>query len=1076
MKRIIAFFTDSGLLVNIVSAGLLIAGIMFIFTAKREAFPNINFDYVVANTVYPGASASDVEKHVTIEIEDQLREVDGIEEISSNSIEARSIVVVKLDPDLPNRDKVINDIKSAIDRIKDFPEDVEDPVVTEIGTSQHPIVDIALYNKNGINNDSEEFELRKFAKILEDRILDLPGVARIDKQGYRDREMIVEVNPALLDVYQVGVNEVVTALAKKNLNFPGGIIKAPSGEVMIRTIGEVETADELKRVLIRANDLGNWVSVGDVATVKDSFEEESIINTTLGKKSVTLTVLKKESADIISLVDQILNEIKRFKKLLPGNFEIITNNDLSYYVRRRLNVLSNNAIVGSLLVVISLLLALGWRISLVTALGLPLAFCGTFIWMAHSGISVNLMSMFGLIVVLGMLVDDAIVVAENVYRHLEDGMPVREAVINGTHEVIIPVAGTILTTIAAFAPLMFMSGIMGKFMWTLPAVVSVALLFSWAESMLILPSHILEIEKRRKQDAVITQKKTGLLEFFRSRYVAALTKVLRFRYLFAFVLFIFFIGTIIFARFNTKFILFPQSGIETVVVKAESPTGTSVSRMSQNLNYIEQVIAQLPKTELESYTARAGIMSEGANDPNTKRGAEYGVILVYLTPEQQRQRTADLIMDDIRKKTKKYIEQKVFNSLEFRYIRNGPPVGSPVSVQIKGNDFEVLKEIAGQYKKYLSRIKGLKDIKDNFEEGKDEVRVFVDERTAAIAGITVADVANTLRTCFEGTVATEIKKTDEEIDIRVRFPLHLRNNVDTLRNVKITNKTGNLIPFSRVTRIEKAKGISLINRKMWRRTIVVSAEIDEHAKDVTSTMVNLKLIRDFGNIEDRYPGYSVSYEGEFKDTQESLQNLSRSFIIAALVIYIILVALFRSLLHPVVIMGVIPLTILGVIWTFFFHGLPLSFLAIMGLVGLTGVIVNDSIVYVDFIKKARLKGLERIEATIEAGRNRLRPIFLTTITTFFGLIPTAYGIGGNDPFLKPMAISMSWGLAFGTIITLFGTPVLYNILTDIRHLFFQEKMEGIERDPLTEKIGETILQIRGKVRKKSSKINRENMP
>lgn len=1066
MKRIIAFFADSGLLVNIVSVGLLVAGIMFIFTAKREAFPNINFDYVVANTIYPGASAADIEKHVTIEIEDQLREVDGIEEITSSSIEARSIVVVKLDPDLPNRDKVINDIKSAIDRIKDFPADVEDPVVTEIGNSQHPIIDIALFNKNGIHNDSEEFELRKFAKILEDRIIDLPGVARIDKQGYRDREMIVEINPVLLDLYQIGVNEVVTALAKKNLNFPGGIIKAPTGEVMIRTMGEVETADELRRVLVRANDLGNWVCIGDIATVKDSFEEETIINSTLGKKSVALTVLKKESADIIALVDLILNEINRFKKLLPGNYEIATNNDLSYYVRRRLTVLSGNAIVGSLLVVLSLLLTLGWRISLVTALGLPLAFCGTFVWMAYYGISVNLMSMFGLIVVLGMLVDDAIVVAENIYRHLEDGMPVREAVINGTHEVIVPVAGTILTTIAAFAPLLFMSGIMGKFMWTLPAVVSVALLFSWAESMLILPSHILDIEKRRKHDITIKQKKNGLHDFFRTRYVSILAIVLRFRYKFAFLLFLFFVGTIIFARFNTKFILFPQSGIETVVVKAESPTGTSVSRMSENLNYIEKIISQLPKTELLSYTSRAGIMSEGANDPNTKRGAEYGIILVYLTPEEKRQRTADIIMDDIRKKTKKYIEQNVFNSLEFRYIRNGPPVGSPVAVRIKGNDFEVLKQIASQYKQYLSGIKGLKDVKDNFEEGKDEIRVYVDERTAAVAGITVADVASTLRTCFEGTVATEIKKTDEEIDIRVRFPLHLRKNIDTLRNVKIANKTGKLVPFSRVTRIEETKGISVINRRMWRRAITVTAEIDEHAKDITSSRVNLNLIRDFHDIEDKYPGYTVAYEGEFKDTQESLQNLVRSFIIAALVIYIILVALFRSLLHPLVIMGVIPLTIMGVIWTFFFHGLPLSFLAIMGLVGLTGVIVNDSIVYVDFIKKARLKGLERMEATIEAGRNRLRPIFLTTVTTFFGLIPTAYGIGGNDPFLKPMAIAMSWGLAFGTVITLFGTPVLYNILTDIRHLFFHEKMEGVERDPLSEKIGETIQQIRGKVRKK----------
>jgi len=861
----------------------------------------------------------------------------------------------------------------------------------------------------------------------------------------------------------VAINEVIIALAKKNVSFPGGGIKDPGGEILIRTIGEVNTPAEIADVLIRANDVGNWVRVGDVASVRDSFEEETVINKTMGKKSITLTILKKESADIIHLVDRIMEEVNRFKRLMPGNFEIVSNNDLSYFVRRRLSVLQGNAYIGFILVIVSLLFTLGWRISLVTAMGLPIAFCGTFIWMAMQGVTVNLMSMFGLIVVLGMLVDDAIVVSENVYRHLEEGMGIREAVINGTTEVALPVAGTILTTIAAFAPLTFMSGIMGKFMWTLPAVVSVALLFSWAESMLILPSHILDIERRRKTQIRKGDDSTRMLNFFRSRYLTYLGIVLKNKYKFAVILFFLFTGTVILFAARGKFILFPAAGIEVVVVKAQSPNGTSVQQMSENLGLVEGVIAKLPKEELESFTSRAGIMQENPNDPDTKRGSRYGIIMIYLTPEEDRKRKADQIMDSIREQTKKIT---VFDNIEFKYQRHGPPQGAPVSVTIKGEEFDTLNKIAAEYMAHLKTIRGIKDIKSNFEEGKDEIRVVVNERMAAMAGVTVMDIATTLRSHYEGAVATTIKKSDEEIDIRVMFPARLRISAESLSKVKIANKMGRLIPFSMVTDQRKSKGISLINRYGWRRTVRVTAEIDEHARDVTSVKVNRGLMEKFSGIDERYPGYTVSYEGEFKDTKESMENLIRSFIIALLVIYILLVALLRSLLHPIVIMGVIPLTIIGVIWTFFIHGLPISFLALMGLVGLTGVVVNDSIVMVDFIRISKSKGLSSYEATMEAGRTRLRPIFLTTITTFFGLLPTAYGWGGNDPFLKPMAIAMSWGLAFGTMVTLFGTPVLYNILNDIRGIFMKEKMEVFEREPLAEKIGDTIISIEEKPVKK----------
>lgn len=1040
MKRLIAYFVERSLLVNIFSVGVLIAGILFLVTAKREAFPRIEFDYVIVNTVYPGATAEDVEKHISIPIEDRLREVDGIEELNSSSLEARSVVAVKLDPDLENKDKVINNIRNAVDLVKDFPADAEQPEVEELTSAMMPVLEIALFNDRGIANDADEFELRKYAKILEDRLLDVPGVGRVDKKGYRDREMIVEVSPEKLDAYRVAINEVIMGLSKKNLNFPGGVIKNPTGEVVIRTIGEVQSARDIENVFLRTSEVGTSVRVGDVATVRDSFEEEKILDRVKGRPAIVLTVIKKESADIITLVDKVRVELGRYKKILPEHYRTSEFNDSSYYVKRRLDVLVSNGIVGFILVLGVLFLSLGWRISFVTALGIPFAFLATFIWMGWYGLSVNLMSMFGLIMVLGMLVDDAIVVAENVYRHIEMGEPIKKAVIDGTAEVMTPVAGTVLTTIAAFMPLMFMTGIMGKFMWSLPAVVVVALAASWVECMLILPSHINDIESRfRARTGHVAGEEGRIFVSIRERYRRMLAFVLEHRYIAAVVIGALFVGSIAFAATQMKLILFPQGGVEVLVVKAEAPGGTTVRDMSRRLGHIEQIIGALPAKELDTFTTRAGIIQENPSDPYTKRGSNYGIIMVYLTPFQQRERQADRILDDIRKKSAAH--EKEFVKLEFSMVKTGPPVGKPISVAIKGEDFAEMQKMAAEFKRHLAGIAGLKDVKDDFEEVKDELRVTVNEKLAAMTGITVYDIATTIRSSFEGTVATKIKKSNEEIDIRVIFPERLRKNPSSVRHIKVANRMGNLIPLSAVAQFERDRGISVIKRKDWRRVITVTAEIDERAKNVSSVEVNRSLQKAFAGIEERHAGISVNYEGEFKDTSDSVMRLFRSFLIAALVIYIILVAIFRSVTHPVIIMSVIPLSFIGVIWSFFLHGHPFSFLGIMGVVGLTGVVVNDSIVMVDFIKVSRNRGLSPLAATLEAGATRLRPIFLTTITTFFGLLPTAYGIGGYDPFLVPMALSLSWGLAFGSLITLFATPVLYNLFSDFRQRLFHRDTE-----------------------------------
>ncbi len=667
MKRIIKYFAEQSLLVNIISVGILIAGLLFMFTAKREAFPRVDFDWVIINTIYPGSTAEDVEKHISIPIETKMKEIDGIEEIHATSLEARSAIAIQIDPDARDKDKTINDIKDALDKVTDLPEDAEDPEFTELNTAMTPVMEISLINKNGIQNDRDEFELRKYAKMLEDRLLEINGVGKIDKKGYREREMVVEVLPEKLQNLHVAINEVINALSKKNLNFPGGIIKTPRGEFLIRTIGEVKNTDDIDKVLIRANDTGYWVTVRDLAKVRDSFEEEDIINKTLGKKSITLTVVKKESADIIRTVSDVRIELARFKKLLPENYEMSDFNDMSFYVKRRLDVLVNNGIVGFTLVAVVLFITLGWRIALVTALGIPFSMFLTFIWMGYVDLSINLMSMFGLILVLGMLVDDAIVVAENIYRHIEEGDTVKDAVLNGTMEVIAPVAGTVLTTIVAFAPLMFMKGIMGKFMWVLPAVVIVSLLASWFESMFILPSHIYELEKNNKKHKRSVEEREGkIFRAIKKQYTGMLVFVLRHRYISILLITVFFFGSLFFAGKFMKLILFPQGGVEVLTIKAEAPTGTTVQNMSKKLEFIEKSVAELPASELDTFTTKAGIIQEEPSDPYTKTGSNYGIIMVYLTPFNKRDRVANDILESLRKNSDSFKDE--FTKIEYGMV------------------------------------------------------------------------------------------------------------------------------------------------------------------------------------------------------------------------------------------------------------------------------------------------------------------------------------------------------------------------------------------------------------------------
>ncbi|MBL7170647.1 MAG: efflux RND transporter permease subunit [Candidatus Omnitrophica bacterium] len=1018
------FSVNQSLFINLVSAILIIIGLIVAFGMQRETHPNVAFDIVTIAATYPGATPADVEKLITIPIEKELRQVDGIKEITSTSAATVCYINVKIDPDEPNKQKVIRDIQSAVDRVKNLPRDVDDPLVTEITTRQYPIIEVSL------SGDMREQELQTHADILEDIFEDIEGVARAGKSGYRKKEIQILVSPEKLKEYYVSLDEIENALASRNISLPAGKLNTETTEYNIRTTGEFLTAGEVEDVIIRANDSGNWLRIKDIARVSDTFKDEDIINKTLGTRSINLVILKKESGDALQIVDQIKKKCKDYLKN-QDNLKISYVNDYSFYARRRLNVLRNNGIASIFIVLGSLMIFLQKRIAFLTFLGVPIAFFATFIVMSSIGITINLVSMFGLIIVLGMLVDDGIIVAENVYRHMEGGMPPRVAAVKGTEEVMGAVLTAVLTTIAAFTPLLFMSGIIGKFIRCIPIVLIAALLASLAEAFIILPSHIADFARVRLDkngNPVSLSKGMGWFKKVVSFYMRIVNAAIRRKYKiiagFAVVLVIF----VILAFTAIKFVLFPSVGINFFLIRAEAPIGTPLEKTHELIMPLENIVSGLSKKELDTYVTTVGKTEQERHDPYAGQANNLAQIAVYLTPEQDRERDVNQIIAELREKTGGI---KGFTELRFDKPQAGPPVGKAVEAKIRGEDFSMLDKIAAEFMGYLSAINGTSDVTWDHKPGKEEIRISVDRKKATRAGLSTGQIAKTIRAVFEGGIATQIKpvKAEEETDVTVRFDKADIKDLSIFEDILVLNRFNNLIPLKNVAAIEKVQGTTTIHRLGGKRVVTVSSNLD--TDKTTSMKVNKILQKKFRGIPKRYPGYSVKYGGEQEESIESLKSLLKAFIYAFLFIYLILASFFKSLVQPFVVMMAIPFGLIGVIFAFLLHGIPLSFMAVLGIVGLNGIVVNDSIVLVAFINRLRAKGITRRDSIIQGVEMRIRPVILTTITTVGGLSTVAYGIGGKDPFLVPMALSICWGLLFATVLTLIIIPCIYSILDDI---------------------------------------------
>lgn len=1023
----VRYFVRNSVFVNLLMMVILVAGILIYLSITREIFPEFSLDSIAIRTEYPGASPVEMEKLITIKIEDEITDIDEVDNIYSESQEGLSLITVELS-EYADLNRVLNDISSAIDNIEDLPEDADDPVVREIKNAL-PIITVSLFG------DLPELTMKEIAEEVRDNLREISGVASVYLSGARDREIWVEVDPRRLEQYQLGLQDIKKALEARNLNLPGGTIKTDRGEFLLRTVGEILEARELEAVILRSDPQGNVLTLSQVARVRDHFEEPVTLGRFNGRPAMNLAVSKEKRGDAIAISRNVRQFVAQYEKGLPPGVHLGVFNDFSVYIKNRLNTLKRNGLVGFAMVLIILCIFFNFRVAGMTALGIPVSFAGALLLMQAFGISLNMISMFSLILVLGIVVDDAIVVSENTYRYMEQGIPAQEAAVLGTQQVLAPVVATVVTTIAAFLPMLLVTGTMGKFMSVIPKVVTFALLASLMEALVILPSHMAEWSPKRHPKGG-THRSERWFDALRVHYTRFLVFSLRWKYVS--------LGAslgvtaimVTFALTRIPFTLFHEFESTQFFINVETPVTSKIEDTRDVIVRIEKILMEtLPPTELKSVASNVGLIFLDIN--RVVRGSNGGQIIVELTEANKRNRSSQEIINELRKRT-----EGIPGASKIQYFKpQAGPGGAAIEIRVVGDDFPVLQEIAEKVKGVLATYPAAKDIRDDFLPGKKELRI-VARPEAKSLGLDVASIARQVRSSFFGAESSKILRSDEDIPIVVKYPEGFRNRPSSVEDLVLTTPGGEKVYFSEVAELTEAPGNTKIIRSDQKRSITVLADVDE--KEGNTLEITNDVRKAFANLQAHYPGYKLEFKGKRQEFEQSFQDLRKSFAVAVLLIYLILGALFKSYIQPLVVMLAIPFAANGVILGHAVMGLSLGILSMMGMVALAGVVVNDSLLLVSFVNELRREGRPLFQALVRSGQLRLRPILLTTITTAAGLTPLGFFSSGQAKFLSPMAISIIFGLTVSTVLTLIIIPCSYAIVEDLRQAI--RSLVGLKRD------------------------------
>ncbi|MBL6988139.1 MAG: efflux RND transporter permease subunit [Bacteriovoracaceae bacterium] len=1023
MKTLAKFFINNYKLTIVISAFMVVYGWMGINTMNSESFPSVDIGVAIITTSYDGASAEDIEIKITKPIEDEVRSVSGVKDVKSVSQSGLSTIVVRLDIDNVDVESVMSDLQKAVDRVSNLPFDLGDPPkFKELNSEEFPVVEIAIKGSNiGRFRDLAADELK-------DEIEDIKDVLSIQFTGFVKRAFQVELDTQKLKKYHIGIDEVLSKIKHRNVNRPAGHIKDDSKQTLLRVEGKIKSNKDLENILIRSNFSGQKIYLRDVANILDDEEEKKIITRLNGEECTLLIINKKGGADTISLVKMIMKKIKIFNKRYQNKLTTKIYHNEGLEVKNRLEVLFSNAISGLVLVIIFLLLFLPGKIGVVASFSLPLAVLTTFGAMFSLGMNLNAVTILALVIALGMLVDNSVVISENFNRLRSEGENLLEAALDSVAQLWLPITATAFTTIATFLPMLVTRGVMGEFIKNIPIVVTFALLISLLESFFLLPMRLVKVEKlfgKNKQDKTT---KHDWFEPIADKFEWLMSKFVRQRYIVAFV----FIITVSFSLYIivkiNKFILFPAEETKMYFVRFQTPRGTVLKKTDQVLTRLMSDIKNKMGDKVEHIVGRAGTSSMGVIDPRGKVGNNAGVITIYVSDYVKFNYPHTEILNTLRSINTDYV-----NKINFEAQINGPPVGDPINGKFRSNNMEALTELVDKVIIDLNKVNGVFDIQLDDVVGDDQIYIDINHVKADRLGLNVDLISNTIKTAISGKKISDVNLNNKDVDLFVRFGPSYRRSVDDLKSIKIMDKRGNLISLGDLASFRKEEGSIQIKRFDYKRTKTLTANVDE--KIITAFEATGELKKIYAKYESLYPEVSLVFGGMEETTKESLESLFQAQILSLIGVFGLLVFVFGSYLRPIIIMSTIPLGFLGFSVAFYFHDKPTSFLSLIGMVGLGGIIVNSGIILISFIDNMIDSGHMSLEqALVKASRIRLRAVLVTSLTTISGLMPTAYGIGGSDAILIPMTMAMAWGLTSGTILTLVWVPCAYAILEDFNQL------------------------------------------
>ena len=1010
---------------NLIMLTCLIGGVLFLQIIKQEVFPVFQLDTINISVVYPGASPAEVESGILLALEDAISGIDGIDEVRSSAREGVGTVTVDA---LSGADveKLAQDIEKEVDRITTFPEDAEVPQIS-IMSQKRQVVTMVLYG------NAQEKVLHELGEQFREQLLQNENITQIELAGVNPLEMSIEVSQDNLRRYKVSLAQIAQRIKEASLDLPGGSVKTDAGEILIRMKERKDYRKQFENLPIIITADGSEVLLGDIASIKDGYQETDYSASYNGKPAIMLLAFSVGEQTPIEVSDAVKEEIARSKYLLPEGITAEIRYDMSKIYAQRIDLLLRNSAMGLVLVFISLALFLELRLAFWVMMGIPIAFLGSFLFLPYFGVSLNMISLFAFIIALGIVVDDAIVIGENIYHYRQEGLAPIEAAVRGAKDMAKPVTFSILTNIATFVPLFFVPGTTGKIFLMIPIVVITVFALSLAESLFILPNHLAHLKpmKRFGLQAWLYEKQQIFSHAFRHwvkySYGGFLDWVLNHRYLIvtaAFSLLALMLSYALSGRMGMG--MFPKTESDYAKVTLTLPYGTPIAQTQKVVN---QLISSAQK--LADNIPQGHILLEGIFAEVGKEGSHQAIVRAYLADPEIRKKimSTEEFSNRWRDMTG---ELTGVNSLLFESDAGGPGSGAALTVELNHRNITVLEKASKHLADAIKAYPIAKDVDDGFSPGKQQLDFKLLPEGLSL-GFTAQNVARQIRNAFYGNEVLRQQRGRNEIKVMVRLPKEERIQEQNVTDLLLWTPNGKEIPLTEVVKIERGRAYTEINRRNGRRNVQVKAEVSPRTK--AGDIVNDLKANELPNLVKQYPGLQYSFQGRQADMAESVSSLNLSFTISLLVIYAMLAIPFQSYVLPLVVIVSIPFGIIGAFFGHLLMGYDLSLLSLFGIVALSGVVVNDSLVLIDYANRLQQAGDESPFHIIKtASIQRFRPIILTTMTTFLGLAPMIMETSRQAKILIPMAISIGFGILFATVITLLLIPSLYLVIHDIREL------------------------------------------